>query len=94
MISLQLSTTLLFAFLSLFLFLTSPAICGLYNSLPLSASLHSLPQTFFFWLSRVEWGQGSEKRIPHNPSLLSQVALSLTARTFFYKHMCMHVQMV
>lgn len=28
-----------------------------------------------FWLSRVGWGQGSEKLIPHNPSLPGQVAV-------------------
>lgn len=57
-------------------------------SSPPSASLHSLKTSFFFYfgLSRVGWGQGSEKLIPHNPLLPGQVAASFPARTRLHKH--------
>lgn len=49
-----------------------------------------------FGLSWVEWGQGSEKIIPHNPSLPGQVTVLFTARTHLHKHAytrtCVHAQ--
>lgn len=51
----------------------------------------TLSRLFFFsGLSRVGWGQGSEKLIPHNPSLPGQVAAPLAARTHLHKHARTH----
>lgn len=50
--------------------LVSPSVCQ--SAITLSR---------LFWLSRVGWGQGSEKLIPHNPSLPGQVA-ALVRRTY------------
>lgn len=67
------------------------AVCLTVNlSSTLSASL-AVPLSRPFGLSRVGWGQGSEKLIPHNPSLPGQVAALFAARTHLHKHTCIHV---
>lgn len=43
-----------------------------------------------FGLSRVEWGQGSQNLIPHNPSLPGQVAAPSAAHTHLHKHVYAH----